>query len=207
MKDELIYFIKRDTSEHRYGEHLLINNLKRLEKYCEYFEKLVNKFIKIKKKYNYTNMNKWTEYPEYFPHLTLFKSMTEMTLILCVDYEGGISPNDKELSPLIEDPMIYEQPDFETEQDEYLYVDINYEIHNKMFFTILSQAWLESNGHECGLVVKTLENNSTQSFYLNDLKWGGSSKFENFNDRTKPVKNEYNDSIKLDEIYNLVGMN
>jgi hypothetical protein len=205
MREELLNLIKRETSNLKFGEYLLDNNLKRIDRYLENYEILINNLKRLKTKYNYKNINEWSEYPEDCPHLTLFKSMTETTLTLCIDYEGGISPSDKELSPLIEDAMIYIEPEFEKKEDEYYYVDMNDQIHNQIFLTILSNAWIKSKGHECGLVVKTLENNSVESFYLNDLKWNQLSKFQHFYDKSKPVKNLYKDSIDINEIYRLVS--
>ena len=205
MRDSLIKLVQRDTSNYRFEKYLLTNNILRLQRYLENLDSVINGFIRIKVKYNFTNMNKWSKYSQYYPHLTLFKSLTETTLDLCIDYEGGVGPRDTELSPFIEDPMIYSEPDFMEEEDECYFVDADEKIHKKLFFTVLSHAWVISKGQECGLVVKTLENNSAHCFYLNDLRWNETSKFQNFKDRTQPIRNLYSDSISIEDIYKLAG--
>ncbi len=204
MREKLSELLKVETSNLKFGAYLLDNNLQRMDSYLNNFDSLQSKIIQLKEKYHYQNRNEWSEYPEDCPHLVLFKSMTESTLSLCIDYEGGISPTDQALSPLIEDPMVYIEPEFAEEHEEYDYVDQNDEIHNKVLLTVLSTAWITAKGHECGLVVKTLENNSTQSFFLNDLKWNDFSKFQHFYDKSKPVRNLYKDTLDTEEIYRLV---
>ncbi len=204
MKNEILDLIKKELIGKPYSESLFENNKQKADYYFGEFDQVVERFIKMKQKYHFKNISSWTEDPEAYPQLSLFKSMFETSLYLCIDYEGGISESDKELSPFVKDPDIYILPAFENPDDEYDFVNNNNFIHTKLFFTFLTLAWIKANGEECGLVVKILENNSSKAFFLNDLKWDEDSIFQFHSDQSKRVTNQYKSSIKIEQIFNQI---
>lgn len=57
-----------------------------------------------------------------------------------------------------------------------------------MFYTWLAYLWQEVEGHQCGMIVCTVQNNSVARFFLNDFLDDDFSAFMDHNDTTKPVR-------------------
>lgn len=65
---------------------------------------------------------------------------------------------------------------------------LGFELKEKIILTWLCKLWFDIKGDSYGILVKTLENNSTASFFLNDLAWDDLSEFRDFNDKNKRLE-------------------
>lgn len=148
-------------------------------------------------KYNFDTLDSFSEYPEY-PSVTLFKGIDEWSLYPVIDYEGGVTGSDREIGIILTDPDIY--PD-NSQLDE-----IGWELREKIILTWLSKIWFDCKGYENGLVVKTLENNSSTSFYLNDLAWDDYSIYSRYNDKKQRLNPFFKTKPGLLDIYQRVSL-
>ena len=199
MKEELIQIISK--------EYQNLKDLSELVSYAsEYIDAIekqrlvtTNKFKTLLEKYNFETISIFSEYPEY-PYFTLFKGVDSWTLCPVIDYEGGVGDMDDEIGILFTDPELY--PSFENEELE----DLTWTLNSRIILTWLSSIWQSIDGPSYGIVVKTLENNSSSGFIFNDLAWDDLSSLNHYNDKTKPTGNYFNSSLSTLDIYQRVKL-
>jgi hypothetical protein len=137
-------------------------------------------------------------YPNEYTHISLFHSMTEKDLYPCVDNDGGIYPWDQEVGQISKDPQFWDSH----ESDEQ--IELRHKYHNIIFMCWISTNWINIEGYRSNIVVKTLENNSTSAFYLNDFQFDELSRFHLLKDWRKAVKEFNVKSISFNELYDRV---
>jgi len=193
MKQELLDIISKKYS----GSKQLGGTLKVAEKLIDKLQDLTvqteRKFLSFLKKYNFDTIEKFSEYPEY-PSVTLFKGVDNWTLVPVIDYEGGVSDIDQEIGIIFTDPQIYPED------------GIGYDLREEIILTWLSKIWFDIKGDSYGIIVKTLENNSTASFFLNDLSWDNLSEFRNYNDKGTRLAPFFKTTLDLISIFQRVSL-
>jgi hypothetical protein len=177
-------------------------------KYVPYFETLIDalesvteettkSFKRLLGKYNFDTIPQFSEYPEY-PAVTLFKGVDSWSLYPVIDYEGGISAIDQEISVIFTDPEIY--PD----EDEL--PAFSWELRQAIIVTWLSLIWLKIKGNSYGIVVKTLENNSASSFYFNDLAWDNLSAVRHYNNKSERLIIPFPENLDVLSVFQRVSL-
>ena len=197
MKQELLDIISKKYSDNsNIGEALKFAE-KLIDALQELTEQTEKKFLSFLEKYNFETIEKFSEYPEY-PSVTLFKGVDNWTLCPVIDYEGGVTDMDQEIGLIFDDPEIFPE-------DDNLF-EIGYELKEKIILTWLSKIWFTIKGYSYGIVVKTLENNSTASFFLNDLAWDNLSEFRDNNDKSKRLAPFFNITLDVLSIFQRVSL-
>ncbi len=172
------------------------------EEYLQYYfdqsEKSKEKLRTLVKKYNdKTIMNYLGEhgYPEDYVHMSFGHNIGEKTLTPMLDNGGGIYPPDLEIGNIIVDPEFWS----EEETDEGW--NLRWKYHGLIFFSWLSIIWMEVEGYKSKIVVKTTENNSVSSFYLNDFQFDSNSKFDLEEDWRPAIKKYNMASIGIEQLF------
>jgi|GEM_PF-4337306 len=197
MKQELLDIISKKYSDNsNIGEALKFAE-KLIDALQELTEQTEKKFLSFLEKYNFETIENFSEYPEY-PTVTLFKGVDNWTLCPVIDYEGGITEMDQEIGLIFEDPEIFPEHDN--------LFEIGYELKEKIILTWLSKIWITIKGDSYGILVKTLENNSTASFFLNDLAWNNLSEFRDYNDKRKRLAPFFNYKLDVITIFQRVSL-
>jgi hypothetical protein len=197
MKQELLDIISKKYSYNsNIGEALRFAE-KLIDALQELTDQTEKKFLSFLEKYNFETIEKFSEYQEY-PSVTLFKGIDNWTLCPVIDYEGGITDMDQEIGIIFEDPEIYPEVDN--------LFEIGYELKDKIILTWISKIWFTIKGDSYGILVKTLENNSTASFFLNDLAWDNLSEFRNYNDKSKRLTPFFNTTLDVLSIFQRVSL-
>ena len=179
MKEELIEILSKEYQNLKDLSELLSYASEYIDAIEKQSEATTHKFKALLEKYNFETISIFSEYPEY-PYVTLFKGVDSWTLCPLIDYEGGVGDMDDEIGILFTDPELY--PSFENEELE----DLTWTLNNHIILTWLSSIWISIDGPSYGIVVKTLENNSSSGFIFNDLAWDDLSSLNHYNDKTKP---------------------
>ena len=110
-------------------------------------------------------------YPKQYTHMSLGHSMSEKSLKPMLDNDGGIYPPDNDIGYIIKDPEYWTNE--ETEE----HWNLRWKYQGLIFYAWLSAIWIEIEGYNSNIVVKTTENNSVMSWYLNDFQFDQNSKF------------------------------
>ena len=162
------------------------------------------KFKRTLEKYNFESISVFSEYAEY-PQVTLFHGSGGFEFWPVIDYEGGVTNRDESIGAIVKEPA-YDNPDYWLNDRDYEdlikdeVIEWNWEIHRRVVFVWLSTIWQEIKGYECGIVVKTLENNSGKQFIFNDFEWDNLSKYANHNDKSVRLKRHYTKDLSVEEI-------
>lgn len=199
QKKELLDIIKNKYQNLIDLEELILFLEKFIDSIGEQHQSTKNKFEILLKKYNFKTIPNFSKYSEY-PYLTLFKGIDSWTLCPVIDYEGGVGDMDKEIGTLFNDPELY--PSFENEELE----DLTWSLKTRIILTWLSSIWFEIDGPSYGIVVKTLENNSSRGFIFNDLAWDDLSILNHYNDKSKPVDRFFKITPNILDIYQRVSL-
>ena len=206
MKKQLLEIIETELEETKIKSFLLEYCGDLIDGYEKRREDTKEKFQKLLVKYNFQNIEDFSEYPSY-PQVTLFKGVDEYTFWPVIDYEGGVSDMDKEIGVIIQQADV--EINFKTQNqiEEGLLFDKAWSYHHKIIFTWLATIWQEIEGWESGMVVKTLENNSTAEFFFNDLSWDDLSIYKHYNDKESFVERFFDRDLTIFEIYQRVSIN
>lgn len=199
MKKELLEIIKNKYQNLIDLEELILFLEQFIDSIDEQHQSTKNKFEILLKKYNFKTIPNFSEYSEY-PYVTLFKGVDSWTLCPVIDYEGGVGDMDEEIGILFNDPELY--PSFENEELE----DLTWSLKTQIILTWLSSIWFEIDGPSYGIVVKTLENNSSSGFIFNDLAWDDLSILNHYNDKSKPVDRFFKITPNILDIYQRVSL-
>ena len=197
MTQELIDIISRTYSDSPDVGAALKFSEKLIDSLNEVTEQTESRLLVLLQKYNFETIEAFSEYPEY-PAVTLFKGVDNWTLSPVIDYEGGVTDMDREIGVIFTDPAIYPS------QDGLL--EIGYQLKERLILTWLSKLWFNIKGDSYGIIVKTLENNSSSSFFFNDLAWDNLSEFRNCNNKSKRLTPFFNFSLDLLSIYQRVSL-
>ena len=197
MKQQLTDILTKTYSAHPLANDILDFGTKLIAALEEAREQTVKRLRALMDKYNFDSMPLFSEYAEY-PAVTLFKGIDEWTLYPVIDYEGGVTGTDQEIGVIFTDPGIYPEKDMLDE--------LGWELREKIILTWISKLWFDIKGYECGLVVKTLENNSSASFFLNDLAWQDFSSISRYNDKSKRLSPCLNTTPDILTIYQRVSL-
>ena len=154
-------------------------------------------------------------YPEEFVHISLGHGYLKTTAVM-LDNGTSVYPMDKEIGRVCEDPQECSDSDccknsvFNTD----LYEDLGDEVYEKtinyhyiIYYCWLAINWIEVEGHSAKVVVKTCENNSLTSFFLNAFKYDRHSKFDLENDWRKTLDQYGRETIDIRELYNYLKEN
>lgn len=188
MKKELQNIIRQEVNKESNKDYA---NKISDEYFLYYFEQSENTKVKFKKlieKYNEKTIMIFlgeNGYPEDYVHMSLGHNIGEKTLTPMLDNGGDIYPPDLEIGNLIEDPGSFSNEETDEEWE------LRHKYHELIFFSWLSIMWIEIEGFKSKIVVKTTENNSVTSFYLNDFQFDSNSKFDSKQNWRKLI-NEYN---------------
>lgn len=195
MSQQLSTILSKTYASHPLFDEIMAFSTTLIEALDEAADQTREQLRAFLNKYNFDTIDTFSEYPEY-PAVTLFKGIDEWSLYPVIDYEGGVTGSDQEIGIIFTDPAIY--PD-NSQLDE-----IGWELREKIILTWLSKIWFDCKGYENGLVVKTLENNSCTSFYLNDLAWDDFSVFNRYNDKKQRLKPYFRTDPGLLDIFQRV---
>jgi hypothetical protein len=173
-----------------------------LHQYLDYYfnatESLQKNLEKLLKKYNGKTILSFlgaNAFPNEYTHLALFHNIGERDLFPCIDNDGGIYPWDQEIGQISKDPQFWDS------SENFEKMELREKYHSIIFLCWLSFNWIDIQGYNYNIVVKTLENNSTQAFYLNDFEFNSESKFH-LNKNWKEAVEKYNvRAIELDKLY------
>lgn len=175
MKNELQNIIRQEVNKESNKEYANKISDEYFQYYIEQSENTKSKFKKLIEKYNEKTIVSFlgeNGYPEDYVHMSLGHNMGEKTLTPMLDNGGGIYPPDLEIGNLIEDPQFWSNKETDEEWE------LRHKYHGLIFFAWLSNIWIEIEGYKSKIVVKTTENNSVTSFYLNDFQFDSNSKFD-----------------------------
>lgn len=197
IKQELVYIISKKYSGNSGITEILDFAAKFIDVLQELTRQTEAKFKSLLEKYNFDTIKDFSEYAEY-PAVTLFKGVNDWTLCPVIDYEGGVTDMDQEIGLVFTDPETYPH-------NEELF-DAVYEIKEKIILTWLCNIWFNIKGDSFGIVVKTLENNSSSAFYFNDLAWDNLSDFRNYNNKEKRTDSFFTSPLDLLSIYQRVSL-
>lgn len=197
MKQEILDIISKKYSDNPHLGTALKFAEKLIDSLHEVTEQTENKLLSFLEKYNFETIEDFSEYPEY-PSVTLFKGVDNWTLSPVIDYEGGVTDMDQAVGVIFTDPEIYPE-------DECLF-EIGYQLREKLILTWLSKIWFNVKGDSYGIIVKTLENNSSSSFFFNDLAWDNLSEFRNYNDKSKRLDPFFTSTLDLLSIFQRVSL-
>ncbi len=135
-----------------------------------------------------------TAYFNDYVHMSLGHNFGEYTLTPMLDNGGGIYPPDLEIGEMSTDPEYWDK-DETTEQSV-----LRAEYHALIFFSWLAINWIKIDGWRANIVVKTGENNSCRSFFLNDFQFDERSKFFNEPDWSAAIEKFNMKSIESKEL-------
>lgn len=165
-----------------------------LKYYFEQLESTKEKFKRLLEKYNDKTILSYlgeNSFPEDYVHMCLGHSMGEKSLMPMLDNGGDIYPPDLEIGYLIMDP---ELGDINESEEEMM---TRWKYHGLIFFAWLSIIWMEIEGYRSNIVVKTTENNSVTSFYLNDFQFDDNSSFDLEEDWKSAIRKHNLKSIEM----------
>ena len=146
-------------------------------------------------------------YPEEYVHVSLGHSIDHKNLHPMLDNNGDIYLVDQEIGQICEDPEYCTFKDCGRTSELWTFdvkeVDIELlnKYHSIIFYCWLAINWIQINGYKSGIVVKTCENNSLTSFYLNDFQFDSRSKFDCVQDWKTALKKHNRESISIDELF------
>ena len=204
MKNELTKIIYQEINLESNKEYASKITEEYLQYYFDQSENSKEKLKALVEKYNYKTIMNYLDdsgYPEDYLHMSLGHNMGEKTLTPMLDNGGGIYPPDLEIGNIIVDPEIWS----EEETDEGW--NLRWKYHGLIFFAWLSIIWIEIEGYRSKIVVKTTENNSVASFYLNDFQFDSNSKFDLETDWRTAIKKYNMESIGIEQLIENVKKN
>lgn len=197
MKQELLDIISRTYSDSPHVGAALQFSEELIDSLNEQTEQTKSRLLVLLHMYNFETIEAFSEYPEY-PSVTLFKGVDNWTLSPVIDYDGGVTDIDREVGVIFTDPEIH--------PSQYGLYEIGYQLKERLILTWLSKLWFDIKGDSYGIIVKTLENNSSSSFFFNDLAWDNLSEFRNYNNKSKRLAPFFNFSLDLLSIYQRVAL-
>jgi len=205
MKKEITQILEQKLAFKSYKVEVIKFASDLIDFYESKREVATQKFERLLKKYNFETIPTFSEYEEY-PQVTLFHGSGGLEFWPCIDYEGGITDTDEEIGTIVEEPEVYLQSDefHESVRDEIEH--FNYEFRHTIAILFLSTIWQNIEGHQSGIVVKTLENNSVREFIFNDLAWDDLSTFRSFNSKEIRVEKHFNRNLSIYELYQRVNL-
>jgi len=195
MKNELRNIIKHEVRNFRFHDELLKSGYDLIDFYMDNHSSFKSKFKDVLNKYNINTVSEFSEFDDGELDICLFISMGEFCPTIAVQYEDGIGEFDEEIGELISSPYLFKDPEYIFADDEYYFGTKYGLIQSNLFFTFISSVWKELQGWKYGLVYKTLENNSTTQFYLNDYSWDDLSSY-NYESKNRNPNHDIN-SISL----------
>lgn len=197
MQKEIEKAILNLASKESNSEYALKISKEYLSYYQAESEKSKRKILQLLKKYNDKTIEAFlgeNGYPKQFTHMSLGHSMSDKTITPMLDNDGGIYPPDQEIGKIVTDPGYWSKE----ESDEHW--DLRWKYHGLIFYAWLSSIWIEVEGYKSNIVVKTTENNSVMSWYLNDFQFDSHSKFHLEHDWRKAISNYNKKSINVNEL-------
>ncbi len=128
-------------------------------------------------------------------HIALVHGLGSKELFISLDNNGTIYPSDTELAAITRNPTVTITGDSDIQSIlQYKYLSI-------IFIYWLATTWIEVKGHKYNVVVKTLENNSSEAFYFNDFQFNEKSKFHSDTDCRDIVSNFTIKEISVNELF------
>jgi len=204
IKKELLYEIEKDLS----GSKVKAELLQFAERLIDFYEKerkdSTTKFRIMMEKYNFETIPIFSEYKEY-PTVTLFHGSGSLEFHSVIDYEGGVTDSDQEIGAIIEEPDLWidlsKYPkDQADEIDRWSWI-----LRSKIVIVWLATIWQNIEGYNYGIVTKTLENNSSSSFYFNDLSWDRLSEYQRFNNKSQRLIRHFSHDLSIADLWYYVG--
>lgn len=198
MKNELQNIIRQEIDKESNKAYANKISDEYFQYYIDQSENTKAKFKKLIEKYNERTIERFlgeNGCPEDYIHMSLGHNMGEKTLTPMLDNGGGIYPPDLEIGNIIEDPQFWSNEETDEEWE------LRDKCHGLIFFAWLSNIWSEIEGFKSKIVVKTTENNSVTSFYLNDFQFDSNSKFD-LEPNWRKVIDEFN--MKTIDAYQLI---
>lgn len=148
-------------------------------------------------------------------HLTYWRGSGDFGLALCPDSQDGVHNRDEEYGLIIPDfydsglyenylkerKLIEGKSEKYTDEEEIIYEDASYRLHDWLYHSIIAYIWQENEGQENGLISSIIENNSIRTFVFNDFSWSDYSNY--YEIKTKPEfrKPHFKRKLSLIEIY------
>lgn len=202
-RSELTSCINKEISKESNRDYASKISKEYLQYYFDQSDYTKSKLRQLVKKYNVKTILGYlskTGYPEEYFHMSLGHNVGEKTLTPMLDNGGGIYPPDLEIGNIIKDPEFWSNDETEEEwslRDKY---------HGLIFFAWLSIMWMEIEGYKSKIVVKTTENNSVTSFYLNDFQFDLNSKFCLEPDWFKIIESYNVEKIEIEQLLENIKM-
>jgi len=155
-----------------------------------------------------------------FPHLEFWRGVDDFKSTVGLSYDGAVDILSN-LEPVVKSQFdnAVTTPDAERIVELKARMSIKIDLHKypisllgyydykfnstALFYAWMAYLWQEVEGYQCGLKVKTVQNNSIEQFSLNDFLDGDFSKFTdlNYDDKPVPLEQYFPRNLTLTELF------